>query len=276
MRIALIADTHLSARSPECVANWHAARRAVGRLAADLTIHLGDITLDGQTQPSELYFATQLARQWATPMLCVPGNHDVGDASGEVPLDPSLLAAYVDRFGPDHWARRIGRWLLLGVNAQLMGSGTLQEQAQWHWIDEQVEQAGPAVSTALFLHRPLWRPSVGEGARKGRYVPLAACQRLLGGPLRHTLRLVVSGHTHQYLDITRDGLRHLWLPSSAFVIPDDMQPRVGEKLVGIGLLELQDDRASVDLWCPDGMVRHELTELRAFQRAAAAEVAEAA
>jgi len=28
MRIALISDTHLSARSPECVANSHAARRA--------------------------------------------------------------------------------------------------------------------------------------------------------------------------------------------------------------------------------------------------------
>jgi len=41
MRIALIADTHLSARSPECVANWHAARRAVGRLGADLTVNLG-------------------------------------------------------------------------------------------------------------------------------------------------------------------------------------------------------------------------------------------
>jgi hypothetical protein len=78
MQIALIADTHLSARSPECVANWHAVRCAVGRL--------------------------QLVRQWSTPTLCVLANHDVGDASGEVPLEASLLAAYVDLFGPDHWA----------------------------------------------------------------------------------------------------------------------------------------------------------------------------
>jgi hypothetical protein len=106
-RIALIADTHLSPRPPECVANWHAVRRAVGRLLPGLKVNLSDITLDGQTHAAELEFAVQLVRQWAPP-CCVPGNHDVGDASGESPLDASLLAAYVDLFGPDHWAQCAG------------------------------------------------------------------------------------------------------------------------------------------------------------------------
>lgn len=269
MRIALIADTHLSARSPECVANWHAARRAVGRLSPEITVNLGDITLDGQTHPEELEFAVQLVGQWSTPMLCVPGNHDVGDASGEAPLDSSLLAAYVDLFGPDHWARRTGAWLLLGVNAQLMGSGTAQEQAQWRWIEEHAERVGPQAQTALFLHRPAFRPVSSELTRKGRYVTGAACERLLQGPLRRSLRVVVSGHTHQYLDVTVDGVRHLWMPSSGFILPDHMQPRVGEKLVGIGMLDFKDDGAAFDLWCPDGMLRHEVSNLQAFQQAAA-------
>jgi predicted phosphodiesterase len=63
MRIALMADTHHCARSPQCVANWHAAGRAGGRLAADLTVHLGDITLDGQTHGDELAFASRLMQQ---------------------------------------------------------------------------------------------------------------------------------------------------------------------------------------------------------------------
>ena len=71
MRIALIADTHLSARSPECVANWHTTRRAVGRLGAHLTVNLGDITLDGQTHADELAFALRLMQQWPTEMRCV-------------------------------------------------------------------------------------------------------------------------------------------------------------------------------------------------------------
>jgi 3',5'-cyclic AMP phosphodiesterase CpdA len=268
MRIALIADTHLSARSPECVANWHAARRAVGRLAPEFTINLGDITLDGQTHPEELEFAANLARDWATPMLCVPGNHDVGDASGEVPFNAPLHLAYMKLFGPDHWALRVGTWLLLGVNAQLMGSGTEHEQAQWHWIEAQAALAGPQDRTALFLHRPVLRSVAGEGKRKGRYVAAAACERLLNGPLRASLRLVVSGHTHQHLDVTEDGVRHVWMPSSGFILPDHMQARVGEKVVGVGVLDFKDECVSCDLWCPDGMLRHEVSDLQAFRHIA--------
>lgn len=266
MRIALIADTHLSARSPECVANWHAARRAVMRLSADLTIHLGDITLDGQTHTEELAFASRLIEQWPTEMRCVPGNHDLGDGSGERPLSVGLLDAYAKVFGADRWAVRAGNWQMLGINAQLLGSGAEQELALWRWIDDQASSRGSAsVHTALFLHRPAWRPSSGELPRKGRYVPREAAERLLMGALQPTLRLVVSGHTHQYLDLTVDGVRHVWLPSTAFVLPDDIQARVGEKLVGIGLLDLDDSGARLDLWCPDGMSRHEVTALPFFQ-----------
>jgi hypothetical protein len=34
-------------------------------------------------------------------MRCLPGNHDMGDASGEVALDETLLANYQRLFGPD-------------------------------------------------------------------------------------------------------------------------------------------------------------------------------
>lgn len=102
MRVTLIADTHLSARSPECAANWHAARRAVERLRADLTVNLGDITLDGQTHTEEPRFASPLIQLWPTEMRCLPGSHDLSDGSGELPLDARMLGAYRDAFGPDH------------------------------------------------------------------------------------------------------------------------------------------------------------------------------
>lgn len=267
MRIALIADTHLSARSPECVANWHAARRAVGRLGADLTVNLGDITLDGQSHAEELAFASRLMQNWPTEVRCVPGNHDLGDGSGERPLDERLLRAYSDHFGPDRWALRTGNWNLLGINAQLLGTDSPQEAALWRWIEEQASLAA-AAHTALFLHRPMLRPSSSEFGRKGRYVNRSAAERLLGGPLQPTLRLVVSGHTHQYLDTTVDGVRHLWMPSTAFILPDDMQTRIGEKLVGVGLLDVSDAAARFDLWCPDGMKRHDVSALDFFNASA--------
>lgn len=265
MRIALIADTHLSIRSPECVANWHAARRAVERLAVNLTVHLGDITLDGQTHSDELAFASGLMQQWPTEMRCVPGNHDLGDGSGEEPLDTRLMGAYRDLFGPHQWMVKAGDWMLLGIDAQLLGSGSAQEFALWQWIEEQVVRPEATSNTALFLHRPVLRPHPGELARKGRYVASGAAEQLLNGSLKPTLRLVVSGHTHQYLDITVNGVRHVWMPSSAFILPDDMQARIGEKLVGIGLLDFNDGAARFALWCPDGMTRHDVSTLGFFR-----------
>jgi 3',5'-cyclic AMP phosphodiesterase CpdA len=263
MRIALIADSHLSSRSPECVANWHAARRAVERLAPDLTVHLGDITLDGQSRPEELGFAAALVQRWPTEIRCLPGNHDMGDGSGEAPLDEALLAAYLHQFGCDHWSLSADGWQLLGVNAQLLGSGTAQELAQWRWIEAVAAANAPGTRTALFLHRPLQRVRP-DPKKRGRYVAQAARERLLDGPLKPSLRLVVSGHTHQYLDTVVSDVRHVWMPSSGFVLPDEMQVRVGEKLVGIGVLELQGATMGFDLWCPDGMLRHELPAMPAF------------
>ena len=45
-------------------------------------------------------FASRLMQQWPIEMRCVPGNHDLGDGSGEVPRDDRLLEAYGDIFGP--------------------------------------------------------------------------------------------------------------------------------------------------------------------------------
>jgi hypothetical protein len=127
MRIALIADTHLSARTPECVANWHAARRAVGRLGTHLTVNRGDITLDGQTHGDELAFASRLRERWPTEMRCVPGNHGVGDGSGEAPLVGRLLRGYGDIFGPDHWVIKAGIgtcWVRARRRRQRCGRGS--------------------------------------------------------------------------------------------------------------------------------------------------------
>jgi hypothetical protein len=38
------------------------------------------------------------------------------------------------------------------------------------------------------------------------------------------------------------------MPSTAFVLPDDIQALIGEKLVGIALLELDGGDARFDLW----------------------------
>ena len=54
-----------------------------------------------------------------------------------------------------------------------------------------------------------------------------------------------------------------------------IEAEVGEKVVGVGLLDLATDTARFDLWCPDGMRRHDVSTLD-FQRTGVAGPATAA
>jgi 3',5'-cyclic AMP phosphodiesterase CpdA len=261
MQIALIADSHLSARAPECVSNWHAAARAVAAADPDLTIHLGDITLDAYEHPEELSFARGMVQAWPTPMVCVPGNHDMGTASGEERLSREALGRYTAKFGPYRWCLLARGWTLIGLNAQLFGTGSDEEQAQRQWLGEQARRLHRGDRVALFLHRPLLRPFGDTSMPTGRYVDSRAAQWLLEGPLHATLRLVISGHTHQAHDFVANGVRHVWVPSSAFVIADRLQHRVGKKQVGLGWLSLDSHECEYMHLAPAGSVTYELTEL---------------
>ena len=265
MEIALVADSHLSERAPECVSNWRMAARTVAAADPDLTVHLGDITLDGCEQPDELQFARGLLQAWPTPIVCTPGNHDMGTASGEERLSRAALSRYTAAFGDDHWCLVAGGWTLLGVNAQLFGTGSAEERVQLEWLRGQARRLRSGNRVALFLHRPLLRPMGDVSMPIGRYVHAESARWLLDGPLRGALRLVVSGHTHQAMDFVAGGVRHVWVPSSGFVISDALQQPVGRKTVGIGWLSLSADDWDYMHLSPTGSVMHELTR-RPFYR----------
>ena len=271
MRIALLADSHLSARAPECVQNWHAAQQAVLGLGVDFSVHLGDIALDAETAPEELDDAARHVGNFPGPLYCLPGNHDIGTGSGEEPLRNDLLARYRRLFGADRWCRRDGSWLLCGLNAQLFGTHTEQEDEQWRWFAQHTAQLQAHDSLALFLHRPLRRMAGDLGMPSGRYLPAPAAERLLNSPAGRHLRLVASGHVHQALDEELDGIRHVWVPSCAFVIGDGLQQRIGAKHVGLAVLALDGPMTRVDFVEPPQAAPHALENLGFYlQRQAAA------
>ena len=265
MRIALIADTHVAPSAPECIHNWHAAAASIASLKADITVHLGDITFDGEHQPHQLELAAEFIQDWPTPIRCVPGNHDIGVGAGEQPLSTHRLSRYYRAIGADRWMIRHEGWVLFGLNAQLIGSGGRAEAAQWEWLEGVATELSAVQRAIVLLHRPLMRAPDDHGMLIGRYVEAVGATRLMRGPLRRALALVISGHTHQALEFSADGVRHVWVPSSAFVIPDAMQARVGTKVVGIGMLTLRDQSAHYECVCPPGMRRNDLTELKCLR-----------
>jgi len=243
MRIALVSDSHLAPAAAAFNANWNAIRRYVAAADIDLTIHLGDITLDGFSDPAQHEHARMLASDWPTPLRFLPGNHDIGDhrpaphVAAEEPLDLALLDRYGRLFGDDHWRLDAAGWFLLGINAQLLGTDTPAERAQWDWLAKEIE-AARGRPVALLLHKPLFWEHPAEDRPHIRYVPTVPRRRLLDLLAASDLRLVISGHTHQALDRVMAGVRHVWLPSTAYVFPDDKQERIGDKVTGLAVLEL--------------------------------------
>ncbi len=249
--------------------NWTAVRRFAASAGADVTIHLGDISLDGATDPADLLYSHARCQDWPTPIRFLPGNHDVGDNPpgpgilNEHPLGFERLAKYRALFGPDYWSIEADGWRVIGLDAQLLGSDTPEEAEQWSWLTICVGQVRDR-PVALLLHKPLFQNSAGDAVPHVRYVPVGPRRRLLDMVAPLDLRVVVSGHTHQYRKRTVDGVQHIWVPSSAFVFPDGMQERIGEKLTGIGLLDLGAEVWRFDLICADGMEQHDLIDYPMF------------
>src|SRR5262245_32435395 len=137
MRIVVVSDTHLASRATACLENWRVVNRWIAEQRPDLVVHLGDIRVDGASNPTELREAAAAFSDVRAPIRFLPGNHDIGDnpiacgASTEHPLDLVRLGEYRALFGPDRWSLHAGAWQVIGINAQLLGTATAEEERQF-------------------------------------------------------------------------------------------------------------------------------------------------
>jgi len=270
----VVSDSHLAPQAAAFNDNWQAVRACVKRAQADLTVHLGDITVDGVKDPSQFRHVQTITADWPSPIRYLPGNHDIGDnppGPGLAPEEPVRMAsldAYRAAFGRDYWSLAADGWHLIGLNAQLMGTGTREEERQWEWLASDLA-AAVGMSAVIFIHKPLFQGSLADDRPHHRYVPLAPRHRLLELLAAVHLRPVVSGHTHQYCDRLVAGVRHLWLPSTAFFLPDELQERMGEKIIGLALIDLSPEHVGVDVICPEGVGQHNALDHPVYPKIAA-------
>jgi len=257
----VVTDSHLAPEAHAFNRNWAAAGVFVQASHAELTVHLGDVTVDGLGDPTQFAHVRSISASWPTPIRYLPGNHDIGDnppgpsVIAKQPLDVTRIDAFRATFGPDYWVFDVEGWRVIGLNAQLLGTGLTQEAEQWEWLTELAEESR-ATPVILLLHKPLFQGSAADEAPHHRVVPVAARRRLLERLSATDVRVVISGHAHQYWDRAADGTRHIWMPSTAYYLPDEIQDRVGEKITGLGVLELSRGAYRFDLVCPDGVTRY--------------------
>jgi 3',5'-cyclic-AMP phosphodiesterase len=234
-RIAQISDTHLSEAKPFFVDNFVRIGEALRAARPDLVLNTGDITLNGAGREADLAAARLLHDALGLPLRFLPGNHDLGDAQDapghrEALIDAERRARYLKHFGLDWWSFDVPGWRLLGINAQLLGSDLGAAAEQEAAIAQAMEGIGLR-SLALFLHKPLFDQAADETAITGRFVNPAPRRRLLER-LGLEPTLVVCGHVHQFRASAPGHSSHIWGPSTAYVLPDRLQPRYGLKQVG--------------------------------------------
>lgn len=263
MRLALISDTHLAPVATAFNANAEAAIDWIETWKPDAVIHLGDVTADGAEDPDQFEHARQVFSRLSAPLHCLPGNHDVGDCppSGgtkEPPFSPRRLAQFRAALGADQWWFARDGWTLIGLNSQLFASDDPEEALQAEWLENELAAArGPV---ALFLHKPLVLETHDDTPDHPRFAPPEA-RRRLARLLADRPVLVVSGHVHQHRRRRIGEADHLWAPSTAFLIPDSVQPRLGDKAVGLLTLELRPDGGwSAEMVRPPAMVAHDVLD----------------
>jgi Icc protein len=231
VRIAQVSDAHLSERRPFFAANFARVADAIRASAPDLVLATGDLSLAGADADSDAELAHALAEhaRIGPELACVPGNHDVGNepALGRSVATPERVARWRRVAGPSAWVRDLPGWRLIGWDCQ----GVDLDEGAWETIERGLRDAGGR-SVALVQHKPLLVEHPDETGA-GYWALMQGTRARLRALLAAVRPAVsISGHVHQWRDRTLDGTRHVWAPSTAFILGDAYQPAFGAKLIG--------------------------------------------
>ncbi|SFL05103.1 metallophosphoesterase family protein [Falsiroseomonas stagni] len=265
-KIVFLSDLHLSPTHGFFWENFRLARDAADQAGAEAVVVNGDLCINGPDSDAEMDFARAALGKLRTPVLALPGNHDVGDEPPGQDLaqlvDEARLDRWDARFGTDRFALDAGAWRLIGVNAQLFGSGLEREREQWDWLEGRLI-ASSHRRIALVLHKPLFIEDEGETAETASCMTPGPRAALLALLRRHRVGLVISGHLHAERDRVVGGIRHLWLPALAFLGSGD---HGGRPAVGAVVVDFAGAEASVMPLAVPPLAPHDLAAIKGHGR----------
>ena len=133
---------------------WAAIKRQMADVRAELLLHGGDLTRDGEIHEFEYLLAKEDLETLPFPAFVIPGNMDVGnqhtavngvkqkwESKGLGWNDPDLnmtrerLDLFSSYFGPIHWTFLYRNVRFTGFFAAVAGSGLPQEARMWRMLE---------------------------------------------------------------------------------------------------------------------------------------------
>lgn len=267
--LAHISDTHLGAGTALFRANFDRVAAALHGLRPDVMVHTGDASLDGAADgaqgEADLAFAAAAHAGLPGPVLCVPGNHDVGDhpeRAPRQPVDDARLERFRRHLGRDRWVLDRDGWRLLGLNSQVMGAHP-EAGAQAAMVADALETLGDR-RLAVFIHKPFFAADPEEDVFDYWSVPPFAREPVRAVMAHPALRLVASGHLHLHREVMRGRVRYAWAPSVAFIVePAEQDYLPGARPCGFLVHAFGADRVETRLVEPEGMDHPYIHEVRA-------------
>lgn len=265
MRVIQVSDTYLSASHEHFSRNNLAVTQWLCAQQADLIVHTGDLGMDCAGTLEDLHLAADWISGLATELVCVPGNHDVGDRveiKPSQPLNDARLAQWRDVIGPDYWSMDQGGWRLMGLNAMLFETGHPGEEQQFTWLESTLSTRLPV---AVFLHKPLFVEHLEEGPRGYWTVPPQPRRRLLALLDQANVKLIASGHLHIHRERAFGDTTHVWGPAASFVCGESQEDLGGVRQLGVMEHLFEGDSVTSRFLRPDGLedllidpVQHEI------------------
>lgn len=173
----------------------------INRLRPRFVIVCGDLT---NATPKHARYDAQVAQYKQDfsaidsniPLVCVCGNHDIGNRP-----TPESIATYKQNFGDDYFAFWVGGVCNVVLNSSVLKdpSGALEVlAAQNKWLDQQLATARTAQAKHIFLfqHHPLFLTQPNE-ADQYFNIPLIRRTPLLKKLQQADVRAVFAGHYHR-------------------------------------------------------------------------------
>jgi 3',5'-cyclic AMP phosphodiesterase CpdA len=220
------------ALSERAVHHINRLRPAFAVVCGDLTNSLVDLTpaADPDVRTRQVADFKRVFAQLRDdiPLVCVCGNHDVGNRP-----TPASLARYSADFGDDFFSFRVRGVACIVANSNLwnleLDSPLVQQQ--FAWLEAELARARDthAQHTLLFCHHPIFLEAVDEPDQSDHFgftyfvengvthalansyfhVPSAARHRLVDLLTRYGCKLVFTGHWHRNADILcpKSGVR---------------------------------------------------------------------
>ena len=214
--------------------NFEFAAATVNRLKPAFVIITGDLVhKPGDSEQIAEYRRIAGKIDPSIPVYDVAGNHDVEN----VPT-PESIAAYTNRFGPDHYTFRHGGFVGIVLNSSLIHSpqkAMKQLEAQERWLEVELEKARAEKPRhiVVFQHHPWCLASATE---KDEYfnIPLERRTRYFALFHKYGVNYAFCGHYHRNA-LARDGALEI-------VTTGPVGKPLGKDESGIRVAIVRDDR----------------------------------